>query len=484
MIYKLSQICNMQSGGTPRRGSSEFYGGDIPWIKISDFKDGLGGVITETEETITREGLQSINNRLFEKGTLLLAMYGSVGKTAFTGIQASCNQAILGITAKDENQLNLKYLKYWFDLNQGSLVHQGRGVTLNNISLDIVKKQEIDLPDLGRQNKIVAILDKASALVQKRQQAINLLDELLRAQFLRMFGMQNPDFASWKEIEIQDLAKAQKGSMRTGPFGSSLKHDEFTEDGDVAVLGIDNAVNNEFRWDKKRFIKKDRYNESFKRYTVFPRDVIITIMGTVGRSAVIPDDIPLSINTKHLACITLDETKCNPYYLAYSIHSNPFIAFQMKARNRGAIMEGLNLGIIKTLKLKNAPISLQNRFEELYSSTREKQTLLKRSESETQVLLNALLQKVFSGKLDINVSLELESLLEEIDLHKPENDLFGIITNEEYLLSLVNRLNNQKFESQDLYDKAKHAAFQLLKAEERLAQEYDQNSQSIKLVLK
>ena len=99
-------------------------------------------------------------------------------------------------------------------------------------------------------------------------------------------------------------------------------------------------------------------------------------------------------------------------------------------------------------------------------------------------LFNSFIQLSFSGKLNLEVSVELDALLEEIDLKKNENDLFSIITNEEYLLSLVNRLNNQEFENQDLYDKAKHATFQLLKEEERIDQEYDDKSKSLKLIVK
>lgn len=384
---------------------------------------------------------------------------------------------------KDKN-FNPKFVYYYLSGNIHILERGFKGAGLKHISKKYIQNIEIPNFDIDKQNKIVAILDKANALVQKRYQTIGLLDELLRAQFLEMFGSNNPDFEKWEEIEIQEYTTKQKGAMRTGPFGSSLKHDEFTEVGDVAVLGIDNAVNNEFRWDKKRFITKDRYEEKFKQYTVFPRDVIITIMGTVGRSAVIPDNIPLSINTKHLACITLDEGKCNPYYLAYSIHSNPFIAFQMKARGRGAIMDGLNLGIIKTLKLKKAPINLQNRFEQLYLSITEKQNLLKLSSVNIEDLFKALLQSAFSGKLNLDVSIVLDALLAEIDLQKPENDLYSILSNEEYINSLVERLNTQDFENQDLYDKAKHAAFQLLKTEEILAQKYDEDTKSLKLVVK
>lgn len=408
---------------------------------------------------------------------------GGGASVHYAGEPFSTSTDCIVAISKDKN-FNAKFVYYYLSGNLHILERGFKGAGLRHISKKYIQNIDIPVYDLEFQNKTVAILDKANALLEKRKQAIDLLDILLSAQFLEMFGSRNPDFQKWEEIEIQDLVKDNKGSMRTGPFGSSLKHDEFTEEGEIAVLGIDNAVNNVFRWGKRRFITKERYDESFKRYTVYPRDVIITIMGTIGRSAVIPDNIPLAINTKHLACITLDESKCNPYYLGYSIHSNPFIIFQMKARNRGAIMEGLNLGIIKELKLKNAPISMQNKFEEIYSSITEKQKLLKQSSAFIDNLLNSLLQRIFSGKLSFNISTELDALLEEIDLQKSENDLISIITNEEYLLSLVNRLNDQRFESQDLYDKAKHVAFQLLKKEERLSQDYDEQSKSLKLVVR
>ena len=148
---KLKDICSMQSGGTPSRSKSEFFSGSIPWAKISDLEKSKDGFIYETEEHITDEALKSINNRFFKVGTLLLAMYGSVGKTAISKIDLSTNQAILGINIVDEKKVDIKYLRYWFTTIKEQLLNRAVGAALANISLGIVKELEIPLPSIATQ---------------------------------------------------------------------------------------------------------------------------------------------------------------------------------------------------------------------------------------------------------------------------------------------------------------------------------------------
>ncbi len=469
----------MKSGGTPKKSSPIFYGGNIPWVTISDFKNSVNDVIYETDQNLTEEGLKEINNRIFPKGTLLLAMYGSVGKTAILGVDASTNQAILGIQPKNYEVLNINYLKFWLDHNQEYLSFQSKGATLKNISLSIVEKMKIDLPEIETQNRIVALLDKAKSLLEKRDKILMLYNEFLKSIFLEMFGEKNPNFNYWQEVSIVELGKNKK-SFRTGPFGSRLKHERFKEEGEIAVLGIDNAVENTFKWKKKRFISIEDFNE-FKNFQVFPRDVIITIMGTVGKSAVIPENIGTTINTKHLAAITLNENRCNPYYLAFSIHSNPYITGQLRIRERGAVMNGLNLTLIKELKIKEAPIELQNRFELIYKQSIKAINNIINSKHELQKLFDVLSYLLFKGELDFNTAVDLEMLLEN------DYSFFKQNSNQETINLLLERLdkdelNNNRFYDQRLYDKAKEFVFELLK-ENRIKQVFDDNSKRVKLTI-
>lgn len=382
--------------------------------------------------------------------------------------------------ARTNKSFNLKFVYYYIFKNIRILEQGFKGAGLKHISKTYIQNLDIPLFDLETQDKIVAILDKAQSLIEKRDKTISILEEFLFANFLETFGKNNPEFKYWEDIEIGSLKKCEKGSMRTGPFGSSLKHDRFKDEGEVAVLGIDNAVDNIFKWKQKRYLSLSEFDE-FKRYQVYPRDIIITIMGTVGRSAVIPENIGLAINTKHLAALTIDESKCNPYYLAYSIHSNPYIKYQLKSKARGAVMDGFNLTLIKELKIKNAPLNLQNQFEKLYLKCIDNTEKLKLSKSKFEDLINALSQLAFTGKLEFNTAVDLEVLLEnDYTYFKDNADKKAI----QLLLERLdkNELNLNKFHDKDIYDKAKSFVFELLK-QGHIKQVLDKKTNKVKLTM-
>src|SRR5690349_16378778 len=74
LCKKIADIAQTTSGGTPLRGNSDYYDGNIPWIKSGELND---GIITQFEETITEQGLKNSSAKIYPKGTLVLALYGA-----------------------------------------------------------------------------------------------------------------------------------------------------------------------------------------------------------------------------------------------------------------------------------------------------------------------------------------------------------------------------------------------------------------------
>jgi type I restriction enzyme, S subunit len=271
------------------------------------------------------------------------------------------------------------------------------------VAKEFVENYQIPLPPLPEQRRIVAILDEAFEGIATAK--ANAEKNLQRASELIGTGYQaiteGLDRSKWLISPVTALAAPRKGSMRTGPFGSQLLHSEFVDDG-IAVLGIDNAVANEFRWDRRRYISEEKYRD-LARHRVFPGDVLITIMGTCGRCAVVPDDIPLAINTKHLCCITLDRSRCLPEYLHLYFLHDPTAREYLTAQAKGSIMAGQNMGFISELPVRLPAIEQQNaiidRFNLLRGECDRLLDVQARKLAALDELKKSLLHQAFSGAL-------------------------------------------------------------------------------------
>lgn len=389
-MVKLGDIFKITSGGTPSRAKSEYYEhGNIAWIKTGDLHN---KVVTFASEFITEAGLKNSSARMYPKNTILLAMYGAtIGACSILKIEACTNQACAAFTPN--SKVDTLFLYYLLKYNQPTFIAAGAGGAQPNISVTYLKNFSIPLPPLNEQKRIAAILDKADAIRHKRQQAISLADDFLRSIFLDMFILAADN---WAVKTIEHIADKEKGGLRTGPFGSHLLHSEFVDAG-IPVLGIDNVVENHFQWGKARFITEGKY-KSLSRYTVHPGDVLITIMGTCGRCAVVPDDIPTAINTKHLCCISLDYKKALPEFLHSYYLFHPMSRQYLAKVTKGAIMDGLNMGLIKTMPFPMVPINLQEKYVEIKMAVLSKLDKQHLSESYQESLFNSLNQQLFAGK--------------------------------------------------------------------------------------
>lgn len=347
----------------------------------------VADVIAVPDSFVRREEL------FLRSGDILISSANSsnlVGKVAWVPklpYRATAGGFIAIVRAKP-NEIAPEFLFRWLasEKAQAAIRACGRQTTnISNLSVPRFLDLPIFVPDPLAQGRSAAILDKADCLRRKRQEAIDLVDEFLRSAYLD-HAKKHPDRAS-----IESVLANIPNAARTGPFGSQMLVSEFTESG-IPVLGIDNVVSNSFTWGARRFISPEKYAE-LERYTVRPGDVMVTIMGTTGRVAVAPDDLPLCISTKHLCTLSVDQQKMRPFYLWACLRWDPEVRAQTQRESKGAIMEGWNMGIVKGLMVSKPPLDAQLKFETLLARIGRFSKSAGNAAAETDALIASLSAK-------------------------------------------------------------------------------------------
>ncbi|WOB69800.1 restriction endonuclease subunit S [Microcystis aeruginosa] len=383
-ILPLGKICILHSGGTPRRSNNKYYGGNIPWAKIADL-DTENGIVVDTEEYITVEGLQAINNRIFPKGSILLAMYGSIGKLAIAGRDISCNQAILGIQIKDKEHLDINYLRLWLTSIKATLEFQGRGVTQQNISKSIVEKLEIPLPPLEEQRRIAAILDKADGVRRKRKEAIRLTEELLRSTFLEMFGDPVTNPKGWEVSPFGSLGKLDRGKSKHRP-----RNDPSLLGGKYPLIQTGDVANS------KGVIKKYTQTYSDKglaQSRMWPAGTLcITIAANIAQTGILTFD----------SCFPDSIVGFKPNNRVTTEYIQAWLGFlqpRLEDLAPQSAQKNINLQMLRELDVPVPPVDLQSKFSEFVKRIGNNSRNYEKSEAVIDNLFNSLLQRAFRGEL-------------------------------------------------------------------------------------
>lgn len=178
-FVKIGDISKINSGGTPSRNKPEYWNGNIPWVKTGEINY---GIITDTEEKITKEGLENSSAKIIPRGTILMAMYGqgiTRGKVAILGINATINQACAAILL--QNDIFVEYVFYFLSWNYEKIRLLGYGANQTNLNSMIIKSMDIPLPIYEEQKEIADILKSCDRKIQALEKEISLTDELFHA---------------------------------------------------------------------------------------------------------------------------------------------------------------------------------------------------------------------------------------------------------------------------------------------------------------
>ncbi len=179
-VKKLSEIATTGSGGTPLSTNKEFYeNGNIPWINSGEVNMPF---IVSTKNYITQKGLENSSAKKFNRGTILMAMYGATaGKVSFMDIEACTNQAICAINPKED--FHRIYIKLVLEDLYKYLINLSSGSARDNLSQDKIRELKFVIPSqsiIQKFDKIVqSSMNKILINLKQNQQLSELRDWLL-----------------------------------------------------------------------------------------------------------------------------------------------------------------------------------------------------------------------------------------------------------------------------------------------------------------
>lgn len=408
---------------------------------------------------------------LVQKNDILLSLSGTIKVYKWHGVEALLNQRIVKI--KPKRNINIDWVYYKISNSIEEIINKAKSATIKNVSVNDIKSLEVLLPDLETQNKIVAILDKAKTILDKREETIRKYDELLRATFLEMFGDPILNPKHWQKQKLEEITT----KITDGKHGDC--EDELNSG--FYFISAKDLLDGKINYNGVREITEKDFIETHRRTNLQLNDILIGNTGaSIGKLAIVTDEVKAARTTfqKSVAIVTVNEKIITPSFLySYLLPNRDYL----EKISSGSGQKNLLLSQLRNLEIITPPLELQQRFTSIVFKIENLKQKHKIQLQESHNLYKTLSQLSFKGELDFNTAVDLEVLLENDYQFFKENSNISSI---KLLLERLNtdELNEKRFYEQQTYDKAKSFVFELIK-EGRVKQVFDEKTKKVKLTV-
>lgn len=378
-MVKLGDICDIKSGGTPSRSNANYWNnGNIPWIKISDFNDTY---IENTEEFITKEGLDNSSAKMIKKGSILFTIFATLGEVAILNIDATTNQAIASLTITDES-VKQKYLYYFLCSLKDFVNGIGRGVAQNNINLKILKNISVPIPSSDKQNKIIKILDNVNCAIDCKKQQLLKLDELVKSRFIEMFGDPVINSKNWSRVKL-----GKRCDIITGNTPSRSKLENY---GTYIEWVKSDNINTSFTYltEAEEYLSKIGFQKC--RFVDTESILMTCIAGSInciGNVAIANRRV--AFNQQINAIVPKNDNALYIYWLM--ILSRPAIHRTINMALKGILSKGQ----LSKIEFPFPPMELQEQFSNFAKQIDKSKLAIEKSIEKLEILKKSLMQEYF-----------------------------------------------------------------------------------------
>ena len=380
---QIGEITTSFSGGTPKSSNKSYYEGDIPFIRSGEVKS------KQTELFISNEALQNSSAKIVAQGDILYALYGATsGEVAISQINGAINQAILAIKPNQgySSEFIMNYLKKEKDNILEKYLQGGQG----NLSAAIVKSIELYLPSLEEQTAIGTLFRTLDDLLASYKDNLANYQSLKATMLFTMFpkaGQTVPEIrldgykGEWDLIKLGDFCDL----ITKGTTGKSQ-----SEQGKVNFIKVENLKDNEIYPIVK--ISEEEHFGSLKRSILYEGDVLFSIAGTLGRTAIVKKNI-LPANTNQALAI-IRGYNLDAYFLLVVLSGEVVKDYIRKNPTVGA-QPNLSLEQVSSLKIKIPSLEEQQAIGAYFSNLDNLIATHQEKISQLETLKKKLLQDMF-----------------------------------------------------------------------------------------
>ena len=340
-------------------------------------------IITDSVRKITELAVKKTGLSSFPEGTVILSSRAPIGKVAIAGCEMYCNQGFKNLICSDK--INNRYL-YWFLKGNAEYLNSlGRGATFKEISKSIVSEIEINVPSLNEQAVVVANLEKISRIIVLRKQELFILDNLIKARFVEMFGDPVNNEKGWITDTVDNLCIEIYGG------GTPSKvHPEYYEDGDIPWVSSKD-MKTDILTDSQIKINQMGVENSTAR--MVPVNSVIMVI----RSGILKHTLPVAINA---VPITVNQDL--KVFIPSERILTRFLAVQFKMHEkdiltgvRAVTADNIEFNSLKQRKLIVPSIELQQEYVLFLEQVDKSKVAVQKALDETQILFDSLMQKYF-----------------------------------------------------------------------------------------
>jgi len=343
---RIGDICTVVSGSTPKTSVAEYWDGNIKWITPAELNED-SFYLYDSVRHITDLGKEKTGLSYMPAGTVILSSRAPIGKTAIAGCEMCCNQGFKNLICSDE--VFNEYLYYFLSAKTEYLNSLGRGATFKEISKSIVENIMIPLPSISEQKQISARFIQIDALIKLRKEQLQQLEELVKSRFIELFGNGNYPRTDLINLIVEG-AGLSYGIVQPGDDGT----------GDMGVLRPVDLVDGKISTTAIKYIDRS-IGDSFKKTELTGNELLITVRGTTGITA-LTDSRFVGMNvTRGIAVVRYDRSKINPIYLQAYLNTDESQQY-IQEHTRGATLQQINLSDLRNQQILVPPMAVQEQM--------------------------------------------------------------------------------------------------------------------------